>query len=64
MWTRHASLFKGVIGGIGGVAIALLLLHLWTDHRALHDLVDLVNANIAAQRADPAAPTPPAPETP
>lgn len=33
--------------GMLGVAAALLLYHLWTDHLALHALIDYLNTNAA-----------------
>lgn len=31
--------------GMGGVALALLLWHLWMDHVSLHQIIGLINAN-------------------
>lgn len=36
-----------VVGGIVGVLIGLGLIHAYYDHKALHDLVNLVNAQAA-----------------
>lgn len=63
MWERHGSLLKGLAGGLVGVLLALLLVHLWTDHVALHALVDLVNANAAQARVAPPVAPPSAPES-
>lgn len=44
---RWRSRFIAVMFGALGVAGALLLYHLWTDHLALHALVDYLNTNAA-----------------
>ena len=41
--------------GAAGVLLAILLLHLWYDHVALHQLVNMVNST-AAQQAGQTAP--------
>ena len=41
----------GVAGALGGLVLGLTLIHLYYDHRVLHDLVNLVNANAAKATA-------------
>ena len=50
MWTRFsqfAPLGKGFLGAILGTALVLGLLHAYTDHQALHQIIALINAQAA-----------------
>ncbi len=42
---------KGTAGAIVGGLLLLLALHVYTDHKALHQIVDMINANAARQQA-------------
>lgn len=62
--TAHTALFqaydvKAVVGGMLGMFVALALgvgaYHAWTDHRALHAIIDMINRN-AQQQAKPPTP--------
>lgn len=54
-WPTFAShpFWKGLVGGILGVLLVLILVHLWLDHQALHQLITYVNQQIAQQAKKP-----------
>ena len=52
--TRLGPFAKGFAGAVVGIILVLLLVHAWFDHTALHDLVNMVNANAVKQQAIPA----------
>jgi hypothetical protein len=37
-------IIKGFIGGVVGVALSLFVWHLWLDHVALHQVINIMNA--------------------
>lgn len=37
------SVLYGCCGAIAGVLLILGILHIWQDHRALHDIIVLIN---------------------
>lgn len=39
--------------GAAGILLVLLLFHLWTDHVAFHQIVDMINAANAAKQTAP-----------
>lgn len=47
LWSRHRSLFKGIIGGVIGVAAALVLMHLITVYLSVLQIIQFINANAA-----------------
>ena len=41
--------------GVGGALVGLLVWHLWLDHAALHQIINVLNAQAArVQQAQPA----------
>lgn len=52
--TRLGPFAKGFAGAVLGILLVLLLVHAWFDHKALHDIVNMVNANAAKQQSIPA----------
>ncbi len=52
---RLGPFAKGALGAIVGGLLLASLFHLYQDHRVLHEIVSLINAQVAA--AKPAAPT-------
>lgn len=42
--------------GAGGVMIGLLVWHLWLDHAALHQIINLINAQAQQARQAPEVP--------
>ena len=48
---RRYPFASGLVGAIAGLAVGLLVIHTYFDHKALHDLVNMVNAN--AEKAKP-----------
>ncbi len=38
----------GLLGGIVGIVLVLETIHLWSDHQALHVVVDYLNQHSAA----------------
>ena len=55
MW-RTSAFVKGFVGALLGGVLLLAAVHLYTDHAALHVLVNLVNQS--ATHPAPAVPTP------
>ena len=35
--------WKGVLGGVFGLAVGLLVWHAWSDHRQIHMLIEYIN---------------------
>ena len=42
-----APFVRGILGGVLGLALALLTWHIWTDHRAFHVMLDYLNTHAA-----------------
>lgn len=40
---RSKPLVLGLLGGVAGIVVGVLLLHLYMDHYALHQLITLAN---------------------
>ena len=54
-WFKTAAV--SVAAGMVGVFVALVCWHLWQDHEALHQIINLINQNAAqAAKAAQAAP--------
>jgi hypothetical protein len=49
-------LVLGLLGGLVGMGLVLVLAHLWTDHRALHQIIDLINQQAQQAQQAPGAP--------
>lgn len=47
-WSKVGGFGKGLLGGTLGVLLVLLAVHLYFDHKALHDLI--LFANTAAPK--------------
>lgn len=56
MWTRVKGLApfgKGLLGAVVGGLLFLAGLHLYTDHKALHEVIGFLNANAGKIAAMP-----------
>lgn len=51
--------WRGILGGFLGILLGLAANHLYTDHQALHTIINLINQNAAKQQTNGAAPTAP-----
>lgn len=42
-WTKAGSFLKGILGAIVGVVLVIVVLHIYQDHQAFHQLAAFIN---------------------
>ncbi len=47
------TMLLGLASGMVGVLLALAVSHVYEDHKALHAIIDMINANAAKQNGPP-----------
>jgi hypothetical protein len=64
-WAPWAPFLKGLLGGILGIGLVVVALHLWADHVALHQIITYINQAAAQQSGQPSGQaSPQAPKKP